>query len=84
MGPRLHPLYGIGGVQICDFSCSCVYCDFEFFKSSCSQRFKVAVAGNYLISVYLGAQRLNAMDRHPMFLLPIGIFSKCLLGVKYA
>ena len=32
MGPRLHPLYGIGSVQFCDFSCSCVYCDFEFLK----------------------------------------------------
>jgi len=32
MGPRLHPLYGIGGVQFCDFLCSCVYCDFEFLK----------------------------------------------------
>ena len=28
----LHPLYGIGGVQFCDYSCSCVYCDFEFSK----------------------------------------------------
>ena len=31
MGPRLHPLYGICGVQF-GFLCSCVYCDFEFLK----------------------------------------------------
>jgi len=30
LGPRLHPLYGIGGVQFCDLSCSWVYCSFEF------------------------------------------------------
>jgi len=30
--PRLQPLYGIGGVQFCDFSCSCVYCDFDFLQ----------------------------------------------------
>jgi len=32
LGPRLHSLYGIGSVQFCDYSCSCVYCDFEFLK----------------------------------------------------
>ena len=32
LGPGLHPLYGIYGVQFCDYSCSCVYCDFEFLK----------------------------------------------------
>ena len=56
---------------------------FRIFKSSCSQRFKVEVVSNLLIPVYLGAQRLNVMDRHPMFCYRFGIFSKCLLFVKY-
>ena len=30
MGPCLHPLYVIGGVQFCDLTCSCVYCNFKF------------------------------------------------------
>ena len=30
--PCLHPLYGIGGVQFCDLTCSCVYCDFKFLN----------------------------------------------------
>ena len=32
LGPRLHPLYGNGGVQFCDLSDSCVYCGFEFLR----------------------------------------------------
>jgi len=32
MGPLLHPLDGIGGVQLFDFSCSCVYCDFDSLR----------------------------------------------------
>ena len=26
------PYMGLNGVQFCDWSCSCVYCDFEFLK----------------------------------------------------
>ena len=58
LGPRLHPLYGIGVVQFCDLSCSCVYCGFES-SDSYSPRLKVGVASNLLISVYFGGVKAH-------------------------
>jgi len=46
MGPRLHPLYGIGGVQFLRFLVFLCILRFRISKSLCSQRFKVEVVGN--------------------------------------
>jgi len=45
LGPRLHPLYGIGGVQFA-ISRVPVYTAISNFLSSYSQRFRVGVAFN--------------------------------------
>jgi len=45
LGPRLHPLYGIGGVQFA-ISRVPVYTAISNFLSSYSQRFRVGVACN--------------------------------------
>ena len=58
MGPRLHPLYGIGGVQFA-ISRVPVYTAISNFASSCSQRFRVEVASNQLIPVYVGGLKAH-------------------------
>ena len=73
MGPRLHPLYGIGGVQFFDFSCSCVYCDFEFLKfvfSTLQSRNSFQLTNSCLLRGHEGS--LLWIDILS-FLLPIGI-----------
>ena len=58
LGPRLHPLYGIGGVQFA-ISRVPVYTAISNFWISCSERFRVGVACNWLIPVYLGGMKAH-------------------------
>jgi len=55
--------------SVCDLSCSCVYCDFEFSKFVFS-RSKLGVTCNFLIPVYFGGMKAHCYNRHPIFLLP--------------
>ena len=65
-------------------SCSCVYCDFEFLK------FVFSTLPSRSCWQLTNSCSLRGLEGSSLwidilcFLLPIGIFSKCLLGVKYA
>jgi len=75
------PYVGLSGVQFCDCSCSCKYCDFEFWIS-CSQHFwrrSCLNSTKYFLSTW-GVWRPIAMNKHRLFLLPIGIFWSGFVG----
>jgi len=58
--------------SVCDLSCSCVYCDFEFLRfvfSTLKSRSCLQLTNSCLIWGHEGYNMLS-------FLLPIGIFSK--------
>jgi len=87
VGPLLHPFIWDWRCSVCDFSCSCVYCDFEFFKfvfSTLRSRSCFQLTNSCLLGGREGS--LLWIDILS-FLLPIGKFSKWsgeFLYVQYA
>ena len=77
------PQMGLNGVQFCDCSCSCVYCDFEFLKfvfSTLRSRSCFQLTISFLLE---GREGLLLLIDIISFLLPIGKFSKQGVFVLY-
>jgi len=58
---------GLNGVQFCDCSCSCVYCDVEFLKFVFSTlRSRRCFQFNWLFPFYLGGVWHIVMNKYPI------------------